>query len=100
MFIKAPPRLMQNHSLMFFTFLNPLLTGIHGLASAATIIGLFLFFLKAGAFVFGNGLAILPFLYGGVVVKFHWITEHQFFDSVSVAMIITGPVVITAAFIG
>ncbi len=27
----------------------------------------FLFFLKAGAFVFGSGLAIVPFLYGGVV---------------------------------
>ncbi|HJY88226.1 MAG TPA: hypothetical protein VKE24_15440 [Candidatus Acidoferrales bacterium] len=28
---------------------------------------LFLFFLKAGAFVFGSGLAIVPYLYGGVV---------------------------------
>jgi chromate transporter len=50
--------------------------------------------------VFGSGLAIVPFLYGGVVVKFHWLTEHQFVDAVAVAMITPGPVVITAGFIG
>jgi chromate transporter len=61
---------------------------------------LFFFFLKAGAFVFGSGLAIVPFLYGGVVVKFHWLTERQFVDAVAVAMITPGPVVITAAFVG
>src|SRR5438046_5855866 len=53
-----------------------------------------------GAFVFGSGLSIVPFLYGGVVAKFHWLTERQFVDAVAVAMITPGPVVITAAFIG
>ena len=85
---------------MLFAGANPLLSGIHGIAGAATIGGLFLFFLKAGAFVFGSGLAIVPFLYGGVVLKFHWLTEQQFVDAVAVAMITPGPVVITAAFIG
>jgi chromate transporter len=61
---------------------------------------LFAFFLKAGAFVFGSGLAIVPFLYGGVVGDFHWLTERQFLDAVAVAMITPGPVVITAGFIG
>src|SRR5260370_7102092 len=61
---------------------------------------LFLFFLKAGAFVFGSGLAIVPFLYGGVVGKFHWLTERQFLDAVAVAMITPGPIVITSGFIG
>src|SRR3989442_1251223 len=69
-------------------------------ATVATLGILFVFFLKAGAFVFGSGLAIVPFLYGGVVVKFHWLTERQFVDAVAVAMITPGPVVITAAFIG
>lgn len=100
MFIKAPPRLVRHQSMMFFTLPNPLLAGIHGVASVATVAGLFLFFLKAGAFVFGSGLAIVPFLYGAVVVKFHWLTEHQFVDAVAVAMITPGPVVITGAFIG
>jgi len=58
------------------------------------------FFAKAGAFVFGSGLAIVPFLHGGVVLEFGWLTENEFVDSVAVAMITPGPVVITVAFIG
>src|SRR5438876_2200530 len=58
------------------------------------------FFLKAGTFVFGSGLAIVPFLYGGVVKDFHWLNEKQFLDAVAVAMITPGPVVITVGFIG
>ena len=59
-----------------------------------------IFFAKAGAFVFGSGLAIVPFLYGGVVTETHWLTEKQFVDAVAVAMITPGPVVITVGFIG
>jgi len=99
--IKAPPRFSPSASAMVFGGgFNRLLTGIYGLAPLATVGALFLFFLKAGAFVFGSGLAIVPFLYGGVVEKFHWLTEQQFVDAVAVAMITPGPVVITAAFIG
>jgi len=58
------------------------------------------FFAKAGAFVFGSGLAIIPFLYGGVVTEHHWLNEKQFVDAVAVAMITPGPVVITVGFIG
>lgn len=58
------------------------------------------FFSKAGAFVFGSGLAIVPFLYGGVVKEHQWLTEQQFLDAVAVAMITPGPVVITVGFIG
>lgn len=61
---------------------------------------LFWFFTKAGAFVFGSGLAIVPFLYGGVVREHGWLTDQQFLDAVAVAMITPGPVVITVAFIG
>jgi chromate transporter len=58
------------------------------------------FFFKAGAFVFGSGLAIVPFLYGGVVREYQWLNDHQFLDAVAVAMITPGPVVITVGFIG
>ncbi|HKR66953.1 MAG TPA: chromate efflux transporter [Thermoanaerobaculia bacterium] len=58
------------------------------------------FFAKAGTFVFGSGLAIVPFLYGGVVHDMRWLTERQFLDAVAIAMITPGPVVITVAFIG
>jgi chromate transporter len=50
--------------------------------------------------VFGSGLAIVPFLHGGVVNQYHWLSERQFLDAVAVAMITPGPVVITVAFIG
>jgi chromate transporter len=66
-----------------------------------TLLGtLGVFFAKAGAFVFGSGLAIVPFLYGGVVHDHAWLTERQFVDAVAVAMMTPGPVVITVAFIG
>ena len=58
------------------------------------------FFAKAGAFVFGSGLAIVPFLYGGVVTDFQWLNEKQFVDAVAVAMVTPGPVVIMTGFIG
>jgi chromate transporter len=68
--------------------------------SNTALLDILLFFAKAGAFVFGSGLAVVPFLYQGVVQEFHWLTEQQFTDAVAVAMITPGPVVITVAFIG
>lgn len=64
------------------------------------LIQVLLFFAKAGAFVFGSGLAIVPFLQQGVVEDLQWLTEQEFLDAVAVALITPGPVVITVAFIG
>jgi chromate transporter len=61
---------------------------------------IFWYFGAAGAFVFGSGLAIVPFLFGGVVKEFQWLTDQQFLDAVAVALITPGPVVITTGFIG
>lgn len=58
------------------------------------------YFAYAGSFVFGSGLAIVPFLYGGVVKEYAWLNDRQFVDAVAVAMITPGPVVITTGFIG
>jgi chromate transporter len=77
-----------------------LLSGLGGVASVGTLGRIFWYFAEAGAFVFGSGLAIVPFLHGGVVGKYGWLTERQFLDAVAVAMITPGPVVITVAFIG
>jgi chromate transporter len=97
MLIKAPPRVLRTRSQSLA--LAPV--GFIGfLAGAKLVMTIFFFFLKAGAFVFGSGLAIVPFLYGGVVNGFHWLTERQFLDAVAVAMITPGPVVITSGFIG
>ncbi len=70
------------------------------IAQMPPILDFFLYFAKAGTFVFGSGLAIVPFLHGTVVQQYHWLTERQFLDSVAVAMITPGPVVITVGFIG
>jgi chromate transporter len=75
-------------------------TGLNGPAPDGLLLRIFLYFAEAGAFVFGSGLAIVPFLHGGVVNQFHWLNERQFLDAVAVAMITPGPVVITVAFIG
>jgi chromate transporter len=76
-----------------------LFSGLHGPA-VGELWRIAWYFTEAGAFVFGSGLAIVPFLHGGVVDQFHWLSERQFLDAVAVAMITPGPVVITVAFIG
>ena len=58
------------------------------------------FFFKAGAFTFGSGLAIVPFLHSGLVEEHHWLTEQQFVDAVAMGLITPGPVVIMATFAG
>jgi chromate transporter len=99
--VKKPPAFITKPSLRALAPVGAWwLTGVQGTASAGLLGALALFFLKAGAFVFGSGLAIVPFLYGGVVHEYHWLNERQFLDAIAVAMITPGPVVITAAFIG
>jgi chromate transporter len=92
--IKAPPRQAQ------VTKAVPLLFPLGATLANHPLTEIFLYFAKAGMFVFGSGLAVVPFLYGGVVQGHHWLTDHQFVDAVAVAMITPGPVVITVAFIG
>ena len=77
-----------------------LITGLHGPASMDTLGDILGFFTKAALVVFGSGLAVVPFLHGGAVGEYRWLTERQFLDAVAVSMITPGPVVITVAFIG
>lgn len=72
----------------------------HAGGQQPVLVQLLAFFAEAGSFVFGSGLAIVPFLEQGVVHDFGWLTEGQFLDAVAVALITPGPVVITVAFIG
>lgn len=99
---KAPPKILAERPSL--TSMVPLLWLVQQAQVKGTgnerLWELFLFFVKAGAFVFGSGLAIVPFLYGGVVKEYGWLSEEQFVDAVAVAMITPGPVVITVGFIG
>lgn len=107
LFIKAPPKWGRAASAMSALSL-PVgwswpawsITGLGAAASAGTLWSIAWYFAEAGAFVFGSGLAIVPFLHSGVVTRFHWLTDQQFLDAIAVAMITPGPVVITVAFIG
>ena len=95
--IRIKPGFLRNYSI----FVSPIFLQItHPFSGNEKLIQIGWFFLKAGAFVFGSGLAIVPFLYGGVVKEYHWLNEQQFLDAVAVAMITPGPVVITVGFIG
>lgn len=97
MFIKAPPQWLIKGNASN----SILITGISFWQyDSNTLMQIGWFFTKAGAFVFGSGLAIVPFLHSGVVAEYKWLTEKQFVDAVAVAMITPGPVVITVGFIG
>lgn len=98
-FIEHPPFKIKTPSNLTALFLLPITAGAAA-SNSGTLWSIFTFFAKAGTFVFGSGLAIVPFLYGGVVKEHHWLTNQQFLDAVAVAMITPGPVVITVAFIG
>lgn len=99
-FVQAPPPWAARTAAVAGAIPPWLHAGIHGAASWPTLVRIAAYFGEAGMFVFGSGLAIVPFLRGGVVEHFHWLDDRQFLDAVAVAMITPGPVVITVAFIG
>jgi chromate transporter len=96
----APPRFLPWHGRVASIVPLPILAALATDTSGSTLLVLSLFFLKAGAFIFGSGLAIVPFLREGVVQQHHWLTQRQFLDAVAMGLITPGPVVITATFIG
>ncbi len=101
LFILAPPKkVILQRSLPMIAPLGLLVPQLPAVSDLRLFTDIFLFFAKAGSFVFGSGLAIVPFLHGSVVQANHWLTERQFLDAVAVAMITPGPVVITVGFIG
>ncbi len=102
--VKVPPRWLRSRvphlSVAPLPLALPFLTVAPAAGGSGLLLEILLFFTEAGAFVFGSGLAIVPFLSEGVVQQRGWLDEHQFLDAVAVAMITPGPVVITVAFIG
>ncbi len=98
--LRAPPRWLHKGGVPAVAATMPEAAGIFSSLDWPLLARIAIFFGEAGAFVFGSGLAIVPFLYGGVVTDNHWLNERQFVDAVAVAMITPGPVVITVGFIG
>ncbi len=99
--LRAPPKWLSKGGLHAVALTQlPAAPAALGALDVPLLMQIGVFFAKAGAFVFGSGLAIVPFLYGGVVTEHHWLSDKQFVDAVAVAMITPGPVVITVGFIG
>jgi len=98
--LEAPPKWVGGRGVSSIIAAPAGFSLLTGTATSATMLALGLFFLKAGAFIFGSGLAIVPFLREGVVNQHHWLTSREFLDAVAIGLITPGPVVITAAFIG
>jgi len=98
--LRRPRRTVLVPALIPGTSAKALALAAGGVAAGGTLAALGWFFLKAGAFIFGSGLAIVPFLREGVVNQHHWLTDGQFLDAVAMGLITPGPVVITATFIG
>src|SRR6266487_2302437 len=99
--VKAPPkRGFQSGTMLAVAAELQTAFGVASIIDWPLLLQIALFFGEAGAFVFGSGLAIVPFLYGSVVNEHHWLNERQFIDAVAVAMITPGPVVMTVGFIG
>lgn len=95
---RAKPTNPVKPSLPMFAGIS--VAGLIGAISLSKPGELALFFFKAGAFTFGSGLAVAPFIHQGLVVESHWLTERQFLDTVAVGMITPGPVVIMSTFAG
>lgn len=98
--LRAPPAWLKKGKLQAGALATVPVGSLFGSMDSSLLTQIGIFFAKAGAFVFGSGLAIVPFLYGGVVTEHHWLNDKQFVDAVAVAMITPGPVVITVGFIG
>jgi chromate transporter len=69
-------------------------------AAAATIGGVFFYFLKIGALLFGSGYVLLAVLREDLVTRLHWVSESQLMDAVAVSQATPGPFFTVATFLG
>lgn len=98
--LNLPPS--QKHKLMVLLFIPTLPEGMLAAAinPSNSFLKLFLYFLKTGAVLFGSGLALLALIQNDVVNNFHWLTQRQLVDAITVGQITPGPVSSAATFIG
>jgi chromate transporter len=78
---------------------------VQGSAVAASIslpnvVGVFLYFLKVGAVLFGSGYVLLAVLRADLVEHLHWLTENQLIDAIAVSQGTPGPFFTVATFVG
>ena len=66
----------------------------------ATLLRLFLTFLKIGSVLYGSGYVLLAFLRTDLVERLDWLTEQQLLDAVAIGQFTPGPLFTTATFVG
>ncbi len=69
-------------------------------ATAFSLTGLFLTFLKIGSVLYGSGYVLLAFLHADFVTRLGWLTDRQLIDAIAVGQVTPGPVFTTATFVG
>jgi len=67
---------------------------------AMTTSGVFLYFLKIGALLFGSGYVLLAVLREDLVERLHWLNETQLLDAIAVSQATPGPFFTVATFVG
>jgi chromate transporter len=77
-----------------------MLTATAAAATQASLLTLFLNFLKIGAVLYGSGYVLLAFLRSEFVNNLHWLTDTQLLDAVAIGQVTPGPVFTTATFVG
>jgi chromate transporter len=78
----------------------PALAPMTGAPRAATLSELALVLLKVGAFTFGGGLTMIPFIQEEVVAQRHWLSPQEFIDGLALGQFTPGPILMVAAYVG
>lgn len=79
---------------------TPLSAALVGVSSSSLLSDIGWTCFKAGALVFGSGLAIVPVLGSEFVDHLHWLTQTEFLEALMFGQITPGPIVITATYVG
>lgn len=74
--------------------------GAAAASSAVSLGGLFGFFLKVGAVLYGSGYVLVAFLEGGLVQERGWLSQAELLDAIAIGQLTPGPLLSSATFIG
>jgi len=67
---------------------------------ASTLPQMAWFFTKAALLTFGGAYAVLPYVYQGAVIDFHWLTAPQMLDGLALGETTPGPLIMIVTFVG